>query len=166
MQKNLYSKMKLLYCRIIFLLFILSYKSLSLAQVNADSFVGYWITGEKDAIVELKRCSLFKNAPPTGLCGTIVWDVHHNNPNRTNPLDCNRQVFQATKYDKEAWIDGWAFDTRVKKFYNAKLRLKDGNLHVRAFVGNEMNGQTEIFRRVDVLPSGCENIKPESVQLK
>lgn len=126
------------------------------AQEGADEFVGYWKTAEGDGIVQLKRCPLFKNAPPTALCGVVVWDAEVSNPTRKSALDCNRKVFEASKFDGTAWSEGWAFDTRKRKFYSAKLRLKGGYLHMRAYVGTEVNGETEIFTRVAEVPSGCE----------
>ncbi|MFC3685583.1 DUF2147 domain-containing protein [Hydrogenophaga luteola] len=138
----------------------------TLAQDKGDDFVGYWITAQGDGIVELKRCSLFKDAPPTALCGEIVWDREVENPNRSVALDCNRKVFQATKFNAGVWTEGWAFDTRTRKFHSIKLRLKDGNLHARAYVGSEVNGATEVFTRVDTVPRGCEQRAPDPTSVK
>jgi uncharacterized protein (DUF2147 family) len=132
----------------------------------ADDFVGHWITAQGDGIVQLIRCPLYKDAPPTALCGAIVWDAEVNNPNRSTALDCNRKVFQATKFDNGVWKEGWAFDVRTRKFHSARLRLKDGNLHVRAFVGSEINGTTEVFTRVDTVPRGCELRAPDPTSVK
>lgn len=136
------------------------------AQDRADDFVGYWMTAQRDGVVQLARCPLYKDAPPTGLCGVIVWDAEVENPNRSQALDCNRKVFEATKFDSGVWKDGWAFDTRTRKFHSARLRLKDGNLHVRAYVGSEINGATEVFTRVDAVPRGCEQRAPDPTSVK
>lgn len=135
------------------------------AQDNGDDFVGYWKTAHGEGIVQLQRCPLYKNAPLTALCGVIVWDAEVNNPQRSTSLDCNRKVFEASKFDGGVWREGWAFDTRKRKFYSAKLRLKGGNLHVRAYVGSEINGETEIFTRVAEVPPGCADRKPESISV-
>lgn len=136
------------------------------AQESPDDFVGFWKTAQGDGIVQLERCAMYKNAPPTALCGTIVWDIEVDNPNRTQALDCNRKVFEATRYEAGVWKGGWAIDTRSGKFYSVKLRLQGGDLRVRAYVGSEMNGQTETFTRVESVPPGCEQRKPEQRQLK
>lgn len=135
--------------------------SMTYAQEGPDDFVGFWKTAQGDGIVQLQRCAMYKNAPPTALCGTIVWDDQVDNPNRTQPLDCNRKVFEATRYENGVWKSGWAIDTRTGKFYSVKLRLKGGDLRVRAYVGSEMNGQTETFTRVESVPPGCEERAPE-----
>ena len=143
-----------------------SVASTAWAQDGADEFVGYWKTAEGDGIVQLKRCPLFKNAPPTALCGRVVWDAEVNNPARKTALDCNRKVFEASKFDGSAWSEGWAFDTRKRKFYSAKLRLKGGYLHVRAYVGSEVNGETEIFTRVSEVPPGCETREADATSVR
>jgi uncharacterized protein (DUF2147 family) len=136
------------------------------AQDGGDDFVGYWKTAQGEGIVQLQRCPLYKNAPPTALCGVVVWDAEVSNPKRSTSLDCNRQVFEASKFEGGVWKDGWAFDTRKRKFYSARLRMKGGNLHVRAYVGSEINGETEIFTRVAEVPSGCEQRTPEPTSIK
>lgn len=138
----------------------------ALAADESDAFVGFWKTLQGDGIVQLQRCSLFKNAPPTALCGTIVWDAAVDDPRRTTPLDCNRKVFEAQRFENGAWRGGWAFDTRKKRFYSATLRLKDGQLNARAYVGSELTGETEVFVRVAEVPRGCEGRAPESTSVK
>ncbi len=136
------------------------------AAGGGDDFVGLWRTPEGDGIVQLQKCPLFRDAPPTALCGTIVWDREVNNAQRSTPLDCNRRIFEANKFDGVSWNQGWAFDTRKRKFYHSKLRLKDGRLHARIFVGSEVNGETVIFNRVDSVPAGCEGRQPDSTAVK
>lgn len=136
------------------------------AEDSRDEFIGYWKTAEGDGIVQLQRCALYRNAPLSALCGVIVWDIEVDNAQRSSPLDCNRKVFEAARFDGGVWQGGWAFDTRKKKFYNAKLRLKGGDLQVRVYVGTEVNGETLMFSRVDEVPTGCEGRKPEATSVK
>lgn len=138
----------------------------AMAADDSEAFIGYWKTLEGDGVVQLQRCSHFKNAPPTALCGTIVWDSAVNDPRRTTALDCNRKVLEAQRFENGAWKGGWAFDTRRKRFYNVTLRLKDGQLHLRAYVGSELTGETEVFLRVTEVPKGCEGRTPESTTVK
>jgi uncharacterized protein (DUF2147 family) len=133
---------------------------------NAEDFIGNWITPGGDGIVRLEMCSMGRGLPATALCGTVVWDIQLDNPKRTIPLDCNRKVVEYSKFENNAWTKGWAFDTRTNKTYNSKLRLKDGKLHSRAFLANEMFGETEIWTRVSIVPPGCEGKKFESTLLK
>ena len=148
--------------RILFAFFVtLAIQSQARADDGRDEFLGFWKTAEGDGVVQLQKCAMYRFAPPTALCGVIVWDIEVENAHRTLPLDCNRKVFEAARFEGGVWQNGWAFDTRKKKFYSAKLRLKAGQLHVRVFVGSEINGETLIFTRVSDVPPGCEGRKPE-----
>jgi uncharacterized protein (DUF2147 family) len=129
--------------------------SFSAKAQNADDFVGNWLTPSKDGIVRLERCAIGRGLPTTALCGIVVWDAGVDDPKRTLPLDCNRKVAEYAKFESGVWTRGWVFDTRINKVYNSKLRIKDGNLHARAFLANEMYGETEVWTRVTTVPSGC-----------
>lgn len=150
----------------VFLLFILLCGARAFAADTVDDFIGYWKTPQGDGIVQLQRCALYRNAPPSALCGVIVWDAEVNNPQRVSALDCNRKVFEAAKFENGVWKGGWAFDARSKKFYNAVLRLNGEFLSVRTYIGSEITGQTEIFTRVKEVPLGCEKKLPEATSVK
>jgi len=109
-----------------------------------DDAKGLWLTAEKDAVLEFKPCA----AKPAALCGVIVWDKDAGTPKES----CGLQVAQLDRYDREAWREGWVFDPRDNKKYKGVLRVKEGELHIRAFVGAEVLGQTEQLTRVSAVP--------------
>jgi uncharacterized protein (DUF2147 family) len=111
-----------------------------------DDAKGLWLTAEKDAVIEFKPC-VDKSA---SLCGHIVWDKDADKPDNA----CGLQISQMERYANDAWRDGWLYDPRDKKKYKGVLRVKDGDLYVRAFVGAEILGQTEQMTRVTMLPAG------------
>lgn len=120
---------------------------ISLAAVAAtpDDARGLWLTAEKDAVIEFKAC-----ADRTGaLCGTIVWDKDAGTPADT----CGVRIAQLERYENEAWRDGWVYDPRDKKKYKGAIRVKAGVLHIRAFIGAEILGQTEQMTRTAALPA-------------
>lgn len=143
-------------------LFALAISTPVWAEDSRDDFLGYWKTTEGDGVVQLEKCALYKNAAPSALCGTLVWDVDVDNPRKTAPVACNRKIFEAARFEAGVWQNGWAFDVRRKKFFSAKLRMKEGRLHVRVYVGSEMNGETMVLTRVGEIPPGCEGKKPEA----
>jgi uncharacterized protein (DUF2147 family) len=112
---------------------------------SPDEAKGLWLTAEKDAVIEFKPCSDEASA----LCGQIVWDKDAGTPADT----CGVQIARLAHYENEAWRDGWVFDPRDGKKYKGALRVKSGELHLRAFVGAEILGQTERFSRVAALPA-------------
>ncbi len=149
-----------------YIIFMAGFTAAAVQAQNAEDFVGNWITAAGDGIVRLEMCSMGRGLPATALCGTVVWDIQLDNPKRTVPLDCNRKVVEYSKFENNAWIKGWVFDIRTNKTYNSKLRLKEGKLHARAFLANEMFGETEIWTRVSTVPPGCEGKKFEGTLIK
>lgn len=106
---------------------------------------GLWITAEKDGVLEFQSCA----DNPATLCGHVVWDKDAGTPRDT----CGVQIAQLGRYDGTAWRDGWVYDPRTDKKYKGALRMKSGELHIRAFIGTELLGQTERLQRVAALPA-------------
>jgi uncharacterized protein (DUF2147 family) len=110
-----------------------------------DDAKGLWMTAQNDAVIEFKPCG----DAPGALCGGIVWDKDAGTPADT----CGVQVARLERYDNDAWRDGWAYDPRDKKKYKSVVRVKSGDLYIRAFVGVEVLGQTEQLKRVAAIPA-------------
>ena len=106
---------------------------------------GLWLSAAEDAVLDFQPCADNAGA----LCGRIVWDKDAGTPKGA----CGVVVAQLGRYDAGAWRDGWVFDPRDQKTYKGVLRVKSGELHLRAFVGTELLGQTERLRRVGALPT-------------
>ncbi|SEL86525.1 Uncharacterized conserved protein, DUF2147 family [Roseateles sp. YR242] len=106
---------------------------------------GLWLSADGGAVIEFKPCA----DKPTALCGRIVWDKDAGKPADT----CGVQIAQLDKYENDAWRDGWVYDPRDKKKYKGALRVKSGDLYIRAYIGTEILGQTEQMRRVTELPA-------------
>lgn len=103
------------------------------------------MTAQNDAVIEFKSCGEGASA----LCGRIVWDKDAGTSNDT----CGVQVAQLNRYSDDAWRDGWVYDPRDKKKYKGVVRVKSGDLYIRAFVGVEVLGETEELTRVPALPA-------------
>jgi uncharacterized protein (DUF2147 family) len=117
----------------------------STAQASSpDDAKGLWLTAEKDGVIEFQPCT----KKPSALCGHVVWDKDAGAPNDT----CGLQIAQLERFEKDGWRDGWLYDPRDKKKYKGVVRVKEGELHMRAFVGAEILGQTEQMVRVTTLP--------------
>jgi len=117
----------------------------SVCAAGPEDAKGLWLTAEKDAVIEFKDCA----DRATALCGRIVWDKDAGTPKDT----CGVQIAQLERYDNGAWRDGWVFDPRDGKKYKGVLRIKGSELHIRAFIGVEVLGQTEQLTRVAALPA-------------
>ncbi len=118
---------------------------ISAMAATADDAKGLWMGAENDAVIEFKPCPDQKEA----LCGRIVWDKDAGTPADT----CGEQIARLNRYENDAWRDGWVYDPRTKKKYKGALRVKSGELNIRAFVGVELLGQTEQLKRVLAVPA-------------
>jgi len=112
---------------------------------SPDDAKGLWMTAERDAVIEFKPCADQASA----LCGQVVWDKDAGRPNDT----CGVLIARLERYENDAWREGWVFDPRDSKKYKGALRVKGGDLHIRAYVGTEILGQTEQLKRVVDLPA-------------
>lgn len=110
-----------------------------------DDAKGLWMTAQSDAVIEFAPCA----ERPGALCGRIVWDKDAGTPADT----CGVQIARLERYDSEAWRDGWVYDPRDHKKYKGVVRVKSGDLFIRAFVGVEVLGQTEQLKRVAAMPA-------------
>ena len=128
-----------------FLALALAAASMAAAADGPDDAKGLWLTAEGDAVLRFEPCA----DKPTALCGRIVWDKDAGKANDT----CGVQIAQLERYADGAWRDGWVFDPRDGKKYKGALRIKSGDLFLRAFIGAEILGQTEQFKRVAQLPA-------------
>ena len=117
----------------------------SAQAVGGDDAKGLWMTAQNDAVIEFKACA----DAPGALCGRIVWDKDAGTPADT----CGVQIAQLQRYDSDAWRDGWIYDPRDKKKYKGVVRVKSGDLFIRAFIGVEVLGQTEQLKRVAAVPA-------------
>jgi uncharacterized protein (DUF2147 family) len=106
---------------------------------DADDAKGLWLTDDGEAIVEFKICP----DAPAALCGRIVFSSDASQPDSA----CGTVIASFMSYHDGAWRDGWAFDPRDNKKYKAILRVSNGELNMRAYIGAEMFGQTERMRR-------------------
>ena len=106
---------------------------------------GLWMTPEKDAVIAFAPCA----GKPSALCGTIVWDKDAGTPKDT----CGTHIAELDRYAHGAWRDGWAYDPRDRKYYHALLRVQGATLALRAYIGVEILGQTQILYHVAALPA-------------
>lgn len=113
---------------------------------NPDEAKGLWLTADKAGVLEFKPCA----NKPAALCGRVVWDKEAG----TSTDTCGVQIAEMQRYEGDAWRDGWVYDPRDNKKYKGVLRVKSGELHIRAFIGAEVLGQTEQLTRITALPEG------------
>ncbi len=128
---------------------ILAWASMAPAWATQDTVPGLWLSADKAAVIEFKACPDLKDA----LCGVIVWDKDAG-----TPLDaCGVMIAKLKTWQDDAWRNGWVHDPRTKKNYKGIVRAKNNTLLVRAFIGTELLGETEVMTRVPAIPAGCKS---------
>ena len=130
------------------LVLILAWTALAPAWANQDAAAGLWLSADKAAVIEFKACADLKDA----LCGIIVWDKDAGTPDDA----CGVTIAKLKTWEDDAWRNGWVHDPRTKKNYKGIVRTKNDTLLVRAFIGTELLGETEVMTRVLTIPAGCK----------
>jgi len=133
------------------LISVLALTWLAPAQASQDAATGLWLSADKAAVIEFKTCADL----PGALCGTIVWDKDAGTPDDA----CGVTIAKLKTFEDDAWRNGWVHDPRTKKNYKGIVRVKDATLMVRAYIGTELLGETEIMTRAESIPSGCKTTK-------
>ena len=110
---------------------------------------GLWLSADKAAVIRFEPCS----DSPTALCGKIVWDKDAGTPADA----CGVTIAKLTRYENDAWRNGWVLDPRTNKHYKGALRVQGEVLNLRAYIGTELLGDTEQMTRVQTLPAGCKS---------
>jgi uncharacterized protein (DUF2147 family) len=119
------------------------------AWATQDTVPGLWLSADKAAVIEFKPCA----DPKDALCGTIVWDKDAGTPADA----CGVMIAKLKTWQDDAWRNGWVHDPRTKKNYKGIVRTKNDTLLVRAYIGTELLGETEVMTRVASVPAGCKS---------
>jgi uncharacterized protein (DUF2147 family) len=121
---------------------------------NAGSPVGYWLTEDRDAVIEVAQCG-------KALCGRIVGIGRA--PNEPIPKDvhgrsqCGLTIIENEVPTSSGIWDGSVTDPRDGSTYGAELWVDDDDrLHVRGYLGISLFGHTQIWTRYKGrLSEGC-----------
>lgn len=137
------------------ILFVITLVSAAQAKEDRDAIIGKWLSGEKDAIVQIyERDSKY--------FGKIIWlkdplddnggpqtDVNNPDPKLRKRQIMGLVILRDLAYDKDnLWSGGMIYDPDSGDDYNCKMSLKDSNtLELRGYVGFPLFGRTEVWIR-------------------
>jgi len=136
----------------ILLLFI---PSVVMAQ-KADDILGYWLTDDAKAKIEIYKEGGKYNgkivwlAEPTDEDGNPIVDIE--NPDKalqSRPLIGLNLVF-GFEFDGEHWEAGEIYDPNEGETYSCRMKLKKGRLEVRGYIGMPMFGRTVIWTKTSL----------------
>lgn len=106
-----------------------------------NNVIGVWLSEEKDGKIEIYKKG-------DAVYGKLVWLKEPNNKKGTAKLDKNNPVQQLRKqpllgleliknlkFDDDQWSGGTIYDPKSGKTYDCSLFEKEGNLHIRGYIG-------------------------------
>ncbi len=123
------------------------------AQANPDAILGVWFNEEKDAKIKVYK----ENGK---FYGKIVWhktgeDISAYDENNPDPELQKRKkvglvILTDFEFDDGQWEDGDIYDPKSGKTYSCIIKLqKDGDLHVRGYIGISLIGRTAKWTRAE-----------------
>lgn len=134
------------------LAFVMLSASMTMPAPTGDRILGVWLTGSKEAKVEI-----FKKGDQ--YFGKIIWLIpekqakkDEKNPDaalRSQPL-VGLEMLKGFSFDKgdDEWSDGTIYDPKNGKTYSCILTLKDARtLNVRGYIGFSMIGRTDVWTK-------------------
>jgi uncharacterized protein (DUF2147 family) len=122
---------------------------------NADMILGTWLTDTKDSKIEIYKSG-------DHYFGKLIWanemfeadgktskkDTHNPDQGLQSRALQNLVILTNFVYDDETWDNGKIYDPESGKTYSCVMKLKDGKLHIRGYVGFSMFGRTVVWERV------------------
>ena len=122
---------------------------------NPDDVLGFWMTeGDKAKIEIYKEGGKYH--------GKIVWlkeplneegkqKLDKENPDkalRNKPI-LGIRLIKNFVFDDGQWEDGEIYDPESGKTYSARMKLKNGELDVRGYIGAPMFGRSVVWTRAE-----------------
>jgi uncharacterized protein (DUF2147 family) len=126
------------------------------ARAEAPDAVGFWVTQDHGAVVEIEPCD-------SGLCGKLVglrtdhaasdsdYDTQNSDPAKRKNPRCGLLLMGSMKPDGASqvqWVGGWVYDPESGNTYSGSMRLEGTDtLKLRGYIGISLFGRTETWNR-------------------
>ncbi len=136
---------------------VLALLTLASTAVAAPGVVGRWRNEAGDAVIAV---SVAPDGTLVGVGAAGGDDPDRRDVNNPDPKLKGRKLlgarilwgFKPDNEEKTKWVDGQIYDPDNGKTYSCKLRLEEGKLFIRGYVGISWFGRTTVWTR-DRAPS-------------
>jgi uncharacterized protein (DUF2147 family) len=129
----------------------------SFAQTSiGDKILGAWLSEDKTGKIEVYKSG-------GKYFGKLVWgktmyeadgvtskkDVKNKDEKLRSRNLKDMVMLSNFTYHDEVWDDGQIYDPYSGKTYSCTLKLKDGTLNIRGYIGVSLFGRTSVWERVN-----------------
>ncbi len=140
--------------RILVFLFLIVAGSTSHAQ-SANAIVGKWLNEEKDGQIEIYenkgkyfgKIDWMKEPYEQG-GKTLRKDSKNPDAGRRDRALLNAVILTGFEYGDGKWKGGEIYDPKSGKTYSCEMKLNEGKLEVRGYIGTPILGRTAYFTPV------------------
>lgn len=149
MKKSMYVKLS-----VAIVLFTLINLSNAQAQKKADAIIGVWETEAKDGKMKIFKsdkeyqAKLLWGKDIVHTDGTSKKDIKNPNAKLRNRDLVGITYITGLIFNDDEWEKGSVYNSADGKWYKCYVWLKDGQLHLRGYLGMRILGQTSIWNRV------------------
>ncbi|MFN8991143.1 MAG: DUF2147 domain-containing protein, partial [Betaproteobacteria bacterium] len=122
---------------------------------DRQDFAGSWRTSDR-SVFEITPCP-----HAAALCGYLVvsrkrgTDALNPDPALRKRSLCGLPLLELGRWDNGVWRDGNVYEPESGKTYKAALHKREGKLHLRAYIGTEVFGETETWTAATDFKPGC-----------
>ena len=136
----------------------------------ASDITGLWMTDDGEGIIEIRPCGEHRcgriawTKDPLGPDGKISLDRNNPDPSLRTRRICGLQIITGLKQQGDGtWADGRVYNPDNGQTYGMKIRRESPDLvKAHGYLGFELFGQTQDWRRVAKNPGGCEDAAKRS----
>lgn len=121
-------------------------------EAREPSVVGRWTNEAGNAVIAVSIAAdgTLKGVGAVGGANPDRRDVHNPDPKLRDRKLLGALIMWGFKPDNEEktkWVGGQIYDPDNGKTYDCKLRLEDGKLRIRGYVGISWFGRTTVWTR-------------------
>jgi uncharacterized protein (DUF2147 family) len=142
----------------IWLMFTLILSSSVSVASEASKVEGLWLSEEKDGIIKIENEDdtffghLVWIKPKDGKTASEFLDIENPEKDLQDRKLLGIKLLEGFEYDDGSWSGGTIYDPKSGKTYSAKMKLEDGKLNLRGYVGISLFGRTSIWSSVKDIP--------------
>jgi len=139
----------------VFILTAILFSSITaLFAQSSDAVKGTWINDANDVKVEIYQHG-------NSYAGKITWlknmyeadgktlrkDINNNDASLKSRTILNLNILTGFSYHDGEWTGGSLYDPKSGKTYKSKMKLCNGNLEIRGYLGSPMFGKTTTWTK-------------------